>query len=154
MPAVFTKTYPGPLNKMFPFEVKEEDGHKILPRRVLIAPGDFHMEIYRSGGYYYVKLLQEPPLHGVRPAADYLMNSVAHYAGTNAIGIVLTGMAKDGAQGLVEMKKAGSFNIAQDEESSVVFGMPKVAIEYGAIDKTMPLDNIASEILRQINSKA
>lgn len=152
MPAVFTKTYAGLLNKMFPFEVKEaEDGDKILPGRVLIAPGDFHMEIYRSGGYYYVKLHQQPPLHGVRPAADYLMNSVAHYAGTNAIGVVLTGMGKDGAQGLVEMRKAGSFNIAQDEDSCVVFGMPKVAIEYGAIDKTMNLDHIASEILRHIN---
>lgn len=122
---------------------------RFCQEKVLIAPGDFHMEIYRSGGYYYVKLLQEPPLHGVRPAADYLINSLAHYAGTNAIGIVLTGMEKDGTQGLVEMKIAGSFNFAQDEESSVVFGMPKVAIE-----KTMPLDNIASEILRQINSKA
>ncbi len=152
MPAVFTKTYAQHLNTMFPFEVKEaEDGDKVLPGRVLIAPGDFHMEIVRSGGYYNVKLHQQPALHGVRPAADYLLRSVAHYAGSNAIGIVLTGMGKDGAQGLAEMRKAGSFNIAQNEETCVVYGMPKVAIEYGAIDKILPLDEISEEVLKQMD---
>ncbi|WP_408098057.1 chemotaxis response regulator protein-glutamate methylesterase [Peredibacter sp. HCB2-198] len=152
MPAVFTKTYAEHLNKMFPFEVKEaEDGDKVLPGRVLIAPGDFHMEIVRSGGYYNVKLHQQPAMHGVRPAADYLLKSVAHYAGSNAIGIVLTGMGKDGAQGLLEMKKAGSYNLAQNEETCVIFGMPKVAIECGAIDKVMPLDEIAGEVIKQMD---
>lgn len=152
MPAVFTKTYAEHLNKMFPFEVKEaEDGDKVLPGRVLIAPGDFHMEIVRSGGYYNVKLHQQPAMHGVRPAADYLLKSVAHYAGSNAIGVVLTGMGKDGAQGLLEMKKAGSYNLAQNEETCVIFGMPKVAIEVGAIDKVMPLDDIASEVIKQMD---
>lgn len=152
MPAVFTKTYAEHLNRMFPFEVKEaEDGDKVLPGRVLIAPGDFHMEIVRSGGYYNVKLHQQPAMHGVRPAADYLLKSVAHYAGSNAIGIVLTGMGKDGAQGLLEMKKAGSYNLAQNEESCVIFGMPKVAIECGAIDKVMALDDIASEVVKQMD---
>lgn len=152
MPAVFTKTYADHLNRMFPFEVKEaEDGDKVLPGRVLIAPGDFHMEIVRNGGYYNVKLHQQPTMHGVRPAADYLLKSVAHYAGSNAIGIVLTGMGKDGAQGLLEMKKAGSYNLAQNEETCVIFGMPKVAIECGAIDKVMPLDDIASEVLKQMD---
>lgn len=154
MPAVFTKTYAQHLNAMFPFEVKEaEDGDRILPGRVLIAPGDFHMEIVRSGGYYSIKLHQEPSLHGVRPAADYLMRSVARYAGANAIGVVLTGMGKDGAQGLVEMKKAGSYNIAQNEETCIVFGMPKVAIEYGAIDKVIALEDIAREILKQMDQR-
>ena len=152
MPAVFTKTYAEHLNKMFPFEVKEaEDGDKVLPGRVLIAPGDFHMEIVRSGGYYNVKLHQQPAMHGVRPAADYLLKSVAHYAGSNAIGVVLTGMGKDGAQGLLEMKKAGSYNLAQNEDTCVIFGMPKVAIEVGAIDKVMPLDDIASEVIKQMD---
>ena len=152
MPAVFTKTYAEHLNRMFPFEVKEaEDGDKVLPGRVLIAPGDFHMEIVRSGGYYNVKLHQQPAMHGVRPAADFLLKSVAHYAGSNAIGIVLTGMGKDGAQGLLEMKKAGSYNLAQNEETCVIFGMPKVAIECGAIDKVMPLDDIAGEVLKQMD---
>ena len=152
MPAVFTKTYADHLNKMFPFEVKEaQDGDKVLPGRVLIAPGDYHMEIVRSGGYYNVKLHQQPTLHGVRPAADYLLKSVAHYAGSNAVGIVLTGMGKDGALGLLEMKKAGSFNIAQNEDTCVIFGMPKVAIDCGAIDKVLPLDDIASEVLKQMD---
>lgn len=152
MPAVFTKTYAQHLNTMFPFEVKEaEDGDKVLPGRVLIAPGDYHMEIVRSGGYYNVKLHQQPALHGVRPAADYLLRSVAHYAGSNAVGVVLTGMGKDGAQGLAEMRKAGSFNIAQNEETCVVYGMPKVAVEYGAIDKVLPLDRISEEILKQMD---
>lgn len=152
MPAVFTKTYAEHLNKLFPFEVREaKDGDKVLPGLVLIAPGDYHMEIVRSGGYYNVKLHQQPPLHGVRPAADFLLKSVAHYAGSNAIGIVLTGMGKDGALGLLEMKKAGSFNIAQDEDSCVIFGMPKVAIESGAIDKVISLDGISSEILKQMD---
>lgn len=152
MPAVFTKTYAEHLNKMFPFEVKEaEDGDKVLPGRVLIAPGDFHMEIVRSGGYYNVKLHQAPAMHGVRPAADYLLKSVAHYAGSNAIGIVLTGMGKDGAQGLLDMKKAGSYNLAQNEETCVIFGMPKVAIDCGAIDKVMPLDEIAGEVIKQMD---
>lgn len=154
MPAVFTKTYAQHLNEMFPFEVKEaEDGDRILPGCVFIAPGDYHMEIVRSGGYYSIKLHQQPSLHGVRPAADYLMRSVARYAGTNAIGLVLTGMGKDGAQGLVEMKKAGSYNIAQNEETCIVFGMPKVAIEYGAIDKVLPLEDIAKEILKQMDQR-
>lgn len=154
MPAVFTKTYAEHLNTMFPFEVKEaEDGDKVLPGRVLIAPGDYHMEIVRSGGYYNVKLHQQPAMHGVRPAADYLLKSVAHYAGSNAVGIVLTGMGKDGAMGLLEMKKAGSFNIAQNEETCVVYGMPKVAIESGAIDKISPLDGIAGEILKQMDQR-
>lgn len=152
MPAVFTKTYADHLNKMFPFEVKEaEDGDRVLPGRVLIAPGDFHMEIVRSGGYYNVKLHQQPAMHGVRPAADYLLRSVAHYAGSNAIGIVLTGMGKDGAQGLLEMKKAGSFNMAQNEDTCVVYGMPKVAIDIGAIDKVLPLEAISGEILKQMD---
>ena len=152
MPAVFTKTYAEHLDRMFPFEVKEaQDGDKVLPGRVLIAPGDYHMEIVRSGGYYNVKLHQQPAMHGVRPAADYLLKSVAHYAGSNAIGIVLTGMGKDGAQGLLEMKKAGSYNIAQDENSCVIFGMPKVAIDCGAIDKVLPLDQISYEVLKQMD---
>lgn len=152
MPAVFTKTYAKHLNELYPFEVKEaEDGDKVLPGRVLLAPGDFHMEIYRSGGYYHVKLNQAPPMHGVRPAADILMKSVAHHVGANAIGLVLTGMGKDGAAGLAEMKRAGSYNVAQNEETCVVFGMPKVAIETGAIDKVLPLDKIAEELMKQMS---
>lgn len=147
MPPGFTKTFAEHLNVLFPFEVKEaQDGDVVHPGRVLIAPGNFHMEIRRHGAKYTVVLHQEKQLHSVRPAADYLMKSVAQYVGANAIGIVLTGMGKDGAEGLLEMKKAGSCNFAQDEKSCVVYGMPGAAVQVGAIDKIVPLERIASEV--------
>jgi two-component system chemotaxis response regulator CheB len=151
MPPVFTKTFAESLNKLCSFEVREAaDGDRVMPGLVLLAPGNFHMELSRSGAYYYVKLHQEPPLHGVRPAADFLLRSVAKVAGANAVGVVLTGMGKDGAQGFLEMKNAGAYNIAQDEATCVVFGMPKVAIDAGAIDRVLPLERIAAEITRQM----
>lgn len=154
MPPVFTKTYAESLQKLCRFEVKEaEDGDKVFPGRALIAPGNFHMELTRNGAYYYVKLHQEPQIHGVRPAADYLMKTVAKYAGSNALGVVLTGMGKDGAAGLLEMKNAGSYNIAQDEASSVVWGMPKAAVDVGAIDTVLPLEKIAAAMIEQIKIK-
>lgn len=154
MPAVFTKTYAEALNKICPFEVKEaEEGDRVQPGRVLIAPGNFHMELVRNGAYYHIKLHQEPLLHGVRPAADFLFKSVAKYAGANAMGVVLTGMGNDGAAGLLEMKKAGSFNIAQDEATSVVYGMPRRAVEMQAVEKSLPLHKIADEILRHMKLK-
>ncbi len=150
MPPVFTKAYAGQLQKLCPFEVKEaEDGDRVVPGRVLIAPGNFHLELVRSGAHYYAKLHQEVPLHGVRPAADYLMKSVAAHAGANAVGVVLTGMGRDGAEGLRVMKAAGSMNIAQSEETCVVYGMPKAAVDAGAIDKVLPLDAIAGELIKQ-----
>jgi two-component system chemotaxis response regulator CheB len=154
MPPVFTKSYAETLDKICSFRVKEaEDGDRVLPGLALLCPGNYHMELTRSGAYYYVKLHQEPALHGVRPAADYLMTSVAKYAGKNSVGVVLTGMGKDGAKGLEDMKAAGAFNIAQNEESCVVFGMPKEAIARGAIDRILPLDRISDEILVQIRGR-
>jgi two-component system, chemotaxis family, protein-glutamate methylesterase/glutaminase len=151
MPPVFTKTYAQVLARLTPFEVKEaEHGEKVVPGKVLIAPGNFHMELYRSSSTYYVHLHQKPPMHGVRPAADYLMLSAARYAGGNCLGIVLTGMGKDGAEGLAAMKKAGSFNLAQDEATSVVFGMPKEAIDRGAIDEVLPIEKLADGVLRYL----
>lgn len=148
MPPGFTKTFADNLNNMFPFEVKEaEDGDQVVPGRVLIAPGNFHMEIERSGAYYHVKLHQLPPLHSVRPAADYMMKSVAKYVGKNATGVVLTGMGKDGAEGLKAMHEAGAFTIAQNEETCVVFGMPAAAIALGGVDKVVPLEKIATEVM-------
>lgn len=152
MPPGFTKSFADNLNKMFPFEVKEaEEGDQVVPGRVLIAPGNFHMEITRSGAYYYVKLHQGPALHSVRPAADYLMKSVAKFAGKNALGVVLTGMGKDGAEGLLEMKNAGAYTVAQNEETCVVYGMPAAAVALGAADKVLALDRIAGELLKQLN---
>lgn len=154
MPAGFTKSYAESLNKMFPFEVKEaQDGDQVVPGRVLIAPGNFHMEITRSGAYYHVKLHQEPLLHSVRPAADYLMKSVAKYVGANAVGVVLTGMGKDGAEGLLEMKKAGSVTYVQNEETCVVYGMPAAAVALDAHSKILALDKIPIAVLDHIRSK-
>jgi two-component system chemotaxis response regulator CheB len=155
MPPVFTKVFAEALAKRCPFEVREaSDGDRVLPGLVLLAPGNFHMELTRSGAYYYVKLHQQPQLHGVRPAADYLMTSVAKYAGSNAIGVVLTGMGKDGAKGLKDMKDTGATTIAQDEKSCVVFGMPKEAIAVGGVEKVLPLDQIAGELIRQFKRRA
>lgn len=155
MPPGFTKTYADSLNARYPFEVKEaEEGDRVQPGRVLIAPGNFHMELVRSGGYYHVKLHQEPLLHGVRPAADFLMRTVARYAGANAVGVVLTGMGKDGAAGLLEMKKAGAFTIAQSEKTCVVYGMPGAAVAAGAIDQVMDLESIAGGILGHMVKRA
>lgn len=155
MPAGFTKTYANSLNSKFAFEVKEaEEGDKVLPGRVLVAPGNFHMEMVRNGAFYHVKLHQQPLMHGVRPAADYLMKSVAKYAGANAIGVVLTGMGKDGAEGLLEMKKAGAFTISQSEKTCVVYGMPHAAEQIGAVDKVIDLDKISSELCTQFQRRA
>ncbi|WP_413582704.1 protein-glutamate methylesterase/protein-glutamine glutaminase [Bdellovibrio sp. HCB288] len=152
MPPGFTKSFADNLNAMFPFEVKEaQEGDQVVPGRVLIAPGNFHMEITRSGAFYYVKLHQNPPMHSVRPAADYLMKSVAKYAGKNALGVVLTGMGKDGAEGLLEMKNAGAYTVAQNEETCVVYGMPAAAVALGAADKVLALDRIAGDLLKQLD---
>ena len=111
------------------------------------------MEITRSGAFYYVKLHQGPALHSVRPAADYLMKSVAKYVGANAMGVVLTGMGKDGAEGLLEMKNAGAYTVAQNEETCVVYGMPAAAVALGAADKILPLDKIAGDLLHQLSKR-
>ncbi len=154
MPPVFTRTFAANLNKFCSFEVKEaEEGDRVKPGQALIAPGNYHMELTRSGAYYYVKLNQDPPQHGVRPAADVLMRSVAKYAGKNAMGLVLTGMGRDGAMGLLEMHRAGAYNVAQDEATSIVYGMPKVAVEAGGIDKVLPLNDIAAHLVREFQKR-
>lgn len=154
MPPGFTKAFSSRLNDLLPFEVKEAaEGDRVIPGRVLIAPGNFHMEMSRTGAFYYVKLNQNPPEHSVRPAADVLMRSVAEIAGKNALGIVLTGMGKDAALGLKAMHDAGSYTIAQDEETCVVFGMPKAAIEIGAIDRVLALEDIAAHLLMKLKER-
>lgn len=154
MPPGFTKSFADNLNQLFPFEVKEaQEGDQVVPGRVLIAPGNYHMEITRSGAFYYVKLHQGPALHSVRPAADYLMKSVAKYVGKNALGVVLTGMGKDGAEGLLEMKNAGAYTVAQNEETCVVYGMPAAAVALGGVDRVLPLDRIAGDLLHQIKDR-
>ena len=116
--------------------------------QVLIAPGNKHTLLQRSGARYYVQVKDGPLVTRHRPSVDVLFRSAARYAGANAAGIIMTGMGDDGARGLSEMKSAGAYTVAQDEATCVVFGMPKEAIARGAADKIMPLQNIAGEIVR------
>ncbi len=151
MPANFTTAFADRLNTLCQFQVKEaHDNDTVVPGTCLIAPGNFHMLLRRSGARYYVEVKTGPMVHHQRPAVDVLFKSTAKYAGANAVGVILTGMGADGAAGLKEMKDAGAGTIAQDEKSCVVFGMPKEAIKLGAADKVLPLDQIANEIIRMI----
>ncbi len=151
MPEKFTYAFAQRLNSLCQVEVKEaENNDPVREGLVLIAPGNYHMRIILQGGQYRVRLNQEPPVCRHRPSVEVLFNSVAKTAGVNAVGVMLTGMGGDGSQAMLKMKEAGSFNIAQDEDSCVVFGMPKEAIKAGAVDKIAPLENIPYAIFSQI----
>lgn len=151
MPPMFTKAYAEQLSRILPFPVLEaRDGDVVLPGQALLAPGNCHMVIERSGSRFVVKLNQGPLLHGVRPAADHLMHSVARWVGAEALGVVLTGMGRDGADGLLAMRRTGSFTVAQDEATCVVYGMPKMAVEAGAVERVAPLDEIAGLLVRRL----
>jgi two-component system chemotaxis response regulator CheB len=145
MPAHFTTSFAQRLDHECAVHVKEaEDGDHVVPGRVLIAPGGLHMLLGRSGANYYVTLKDGPPVCRQKPSVEVLFNSVAKYAGANAVGAILTGMGDDGARGLLNMRDAGARTIAQDEQSCVVFGMPKEAIACGGAEQIVPLDRIAS----------
>ena len=148
MPAGFTASFAKRLNSLCEVEVKEaQDGDPVLRGHVLIAPGDRHMLLERQGARYHVSLRDGPPVSRHRPSVDVLFRSAAQSAGSNAVGVIMTGMGDDGAQGLGEMREAGAMTIAQDEATSVVFGMPREAIRRGAAQKVAPLDDLAREIL-------
>jgi two-component system chemotaxis response regulator CheB len=148
MPAKFTTSFAERLDSLSQITVKEaKDGDAVINGQALLAPGNFHMLLKRSGAKYYVQVKKGPFVHHQRPAADVLFKSVANYAGANAVGIILTGMGSDGAAGLLEMKHAGARIVAQDEKSCVVFGMPKEAIKLGAADQVVSLGNIAKTAL-------
>lgn len=152
MPQGFTKTFADRLNEECAMEVVEaKNGDRVVSGRILVAPGDMHMKVVRSGGRYEVQLTQEDKVNGHRPSVDVLMKSVAEYAGSNACGVILTGMGNDGAQGLKAMRDAGAKTIGQDEASSVVFGMPKVAQELGAVQSVLPLDKIGQAIVQAVS---
>jgi two-component system chemotaxis response regulator CheB len=154
MPPGFTKSFADRLNQMCEVEVKEaEDGDTISVGRVLIAPGNKHMVARRNGGTYTVEIKDGPLVSGHRPSVDVLFKSVSQAAGKNAVGVILTGMGSDGAKGLKMMREAGAHTIAQDEESSIVFGMPKQAIALGAAEEVIPLDLIAQAALSKIAIK-
>lgn len=149
MPAKFTTSFAERLDSLCQIRVKEaEDGDAVVPGTALLAPGNFHMVMRRSGARYYVNIKTGPMVCYQRPAVDVLFNSVAAYGGANAIGVILTGMGKDGAQGMLKMKQAGARTIAQDEASCVVFGMPKEAIELGAADQVLALKDIPAGVLK------
>jgi two-component system chemotaxis response regulator CheB len=148
MPELFTKTFSNRLNELCRITVREaENKDSILRGQALIAPGNKHMLVKRSGAKYYVEVIDGPLVNRHRPSVDVLFRSTAQYAGANSIGIIMTGMGDDGAKGLLEMKEAGALTIAQDEKSCVVFGMPKEAIKLNAVEKTLPLDKIGPFIM-------
>jgi len=152
MPESFTSAFSRRLNDACRIEVKEAaNGDSILRGRALIAPGNRHTLLKRSGARYYVEIKDGPLVCRHRPSVDVLFRSTARYAGANAVGVIMTGMGDDGAQGLLEMKQAGAFTVAQDEASCVVFGMPHEAIKRGAADRVLPLDHIAKMVLSACN---
>ena len=150
MPEKFTAAFARRLNSLCEMEIKEaEDGDAVLRGHALIAPGDKHMLLERQGARYHVSVRNGPLVSRHRPSVDVLFRSAARSAGGNAMGVIMTGMGDDGARGMLEMHQAGAHTLAQDEASSVVFGMPKEAIAHGGVDKIVPLDQIAREILAE-----
>jgi two-component system chemotaxis response regulator CheB len=155
MPEHFTKSFADRLNSLCKISVKEaEHNERILPGFAYIAPGNSHLLIKRSGARYMVALNQGPLVNRHRPSVDVLFRSAANVAGANALGIILTGMGKDGVQGMLEMKQAGSHTIAQDEASCVVFGMPKEAIAAGGVCEVLALQNIARRTMEYLSSRS
>jgi two-component system chemotaxis response regulator CheB len=152
MPPGFTRSLAERLNRISTFEVKEaQDGDAIVEGRALLAPGDYHMIVRKGAGPgHIVSMSQEPPVHRVRPAADVTMKSAARAYGSSIVGVVLTGMGTDGAFGLKEIKDQGGRTIACDEKTSVIFGMPKAAIELGCVDRVEPLGDIADAIINMV----
>jgi two-component system chemotaxis response regulator CheB len=148
MPENFTKAFANRINTLCKITVKEaSDNDTVIPGQALIAPGNKHMLLKRSGARYYVQIKAGPLVSRHRPSVDVLFRSAARYAGKNAIGIIMTGMGDDGAKGMLEMKEAGAYTIAQDEKSCIVFGMPNEAIKLGGINKVLSLKDIAQEAL-------
>ena len=150
MPEHFTAAFARRLDGLCQISVKEAaNNDTVLRGRALIAPGNHHLLLKRSGARYFVELKEGPLVSRHRPSVDVLFRSTSRYAGKNALGVIMTGMGDDGARGLREMKDAGAFTIAQDEATSMVFGMPAEAIKAGAVDKVLPLEAIVGELLRR-----
>lgn len=153
MPENFTSAFAKRLNTTCQVTVKEaENNDSVIRGQALIAPGNRHTLLKRSGARYYVEVKSGPLVCRHRPSVDVLFRSAARYAGKNAVGVIMTGMGDDGARGMLEMKEVGCYNIAQDEATSIVFGMPHEAIKRGATDKVLPLKKIAMEVIKRANS--
>jgi two-component system chemotaxis response regulator CheB len=154
MPAGFTASFAERLNQRCAMEVREAaDNDPVAPGTVLIAPGNFHMLLQRSGTYFSVRVKHGPPVHHQRPAVDVLFQSVAQHAGSNAVGVLLTGMGADGGRGMLAMRESGAHTIAEDESSCVVFGMPQEAIRLGAAAEVVPLHAVADRIVNAIRKR-
>lgn len=155
MPAGITRSFAERLNKMCQISVKEgEDGERVLPGHAYIAPGGRHMELYRSGANYHIRLNDSPPVNRHRPSVDLLMQSVAKAAGKNAVGAILTGMGYDGAKGLLELHQTGAITLAQSEQTCVIYGMPREAVALNAVTEIVDLDDIAQVLLKNIVGQA
>ncbi|MBN1125831.1 MAG: chemotaxis response regulator protein-glutamate methylesterase [Sedimentisphaerales bacterium] len=149
MPAQFTRSFADRLDGLSAVRVKEaENGDHVIPGQVLIAPGGFHMVLQRSGANYFVMIKDGPMVCHQKPSVEVLFNSVAKYAGANAVGAILTGMGDDGAKGLLAMRQAGAHTVGQDEASCVVYGMPKAAADAGAVERVAALDKVAETMVR------
>lgn len=153
MPEAFTKSFAGRLDKLCRISVVEaQGGERVMPGHAFLAPGHSHLLLKRSGANYMTELNQGELVSRHRPSVDVLFRSAANAAGKNAIGVILTGMGKDGAAGMLEMHKTGAYNLAQDEASCVVFGMPKEAIAVGGVDEVVPLKDMAARVLSKLSS--
>jgi two-component system chemotaxis response regulator CheB len=153
MPPGFTKSFAQRLNGLCRITVKEaEHGERVLPGHAYIAPGHAHLLLARSGANYIAHLSDDPPVNRHRPSVDVLFRSAAQHAGKNAVGVILTGMGRDGAAGLLEMKKAGAYTLAQDEASCIVFGMPREAIALGAADEITSLPEMSRRVMARLSS--
>jgi two-component system chemotaxis response regulator CheB len=153
MPPGFTKSFAQRLNGLCRITVKEaEHGERVLPGHAYIAPGHAHLLLARSGANYIAHLSDDPPVNRHRPSVDVLFRSAAQHAGKNAVGVILTGMGRDGAAGLLEMKKAGAYTLAQDEASCIVFGMPREAIALGAADEIASLPEMSRRVMVRLSS--
>jgi len=152
MPENFTTAFAKRLNEICGIEVREAaDNDHVVPGLALIAPGNRHMLLQRSGANYLVRIKDGVPVYYQRPSVDVLFRSVAKHAGRNAVGVLLTGMGADGAKGLLEMRQNGAYTMAQDEKTSIVFGMPKEAIKIGAVDEIVPLSSVSQSIINALN---
>ncbi|WP_374246993.1 chemotaxis response regulator protein-glutamate methylesterase [Zoogloea sp.] len=155
MPEKFTGAFAQRLDSLCEVEVREaRHGDRVMPGRVLIAPGGRHMLLKRSGAQYVVDVIDGPPVSRHRPSVDVLFRSTARFAGRNAVGVIMTGMGDDGARGLKEMHDAGAWTVAQDEASCVVYGMPKEAVKLGGVDRVLPLTDIPAAILGKIGRRS
>ncbi|CAG9184857.1 protein-glutamate methylesterase/protein-glutamine glutaminase [Cupriavidus pinatubonensis] len=151
MPAGFTRSFAQRLDGLCRITVKEaEHGERVLPGYAYIAPGDSHLRLARSGANYVAHLSQEAPVNRHRPSVDVLFDSAAEHGGKNVIGVILTGMGKDGAKGMLRMREAGAYNLAQDESTCIVFGMPKEAIAAGGVHEVVPLHSMTQRVMARL----